>query len=639
MIDPLSPKEVTAIVWVTGPPKAWAPTVVSLRHAYGGFHIVVAATTVAKIDELGVEADEILEMSTVGQVVNHVCNRGLGHVLLVHAPSVFPEGFLDEALALVDVDLQCSSVSFLSNVGGAAGFPTAGTVTTHQVESLDEEAITRRLRLAEGLEPATLPYPVGPAVLLSAQGLSLAVFPQHQGRVVEQLAQYGAQTRSHGMLDFIDPKTFVSHTSDEPSLFPNDAGLNEDEVRAFGASHPGLAMAPNETPSSLTEVLGAARVAVFGLRLLLDGSCLGPKEMGTQVAFLELVASLAKHDEISYLGIALATNPPHYANEVLAHPKIDLRIVQGGDFSGFPSVDIVHRPFQVTSETNWSTWRSVGRRIVITVHDLIAFEIPDYHRTPELWFDYRTKTREAAIQADGLIAISEATRHRFHDERLPIEPERCFVVPDGTGHILGNEQESIPDELLARGFSWEPFVLVLGANYAHKNRDVCMKVMRELRNRGNPLALVMAGALVPYGSSRAAEAREHVVGEPVYVIPDVRTEERNWLLRHAEFVLYPTGAEGFGLVPHEAAAFGTPTVLVPFGPFAERLEKLPVAPRNWSTDELVAACEMLISDPAVAREQVKILADPTTGWSWDDVADRTVSVYRSLLARPPQRTK
>ncbi len=636
-----SAADVIAVVWVTGPAKAWAPTLVSLRRGAPGITIVVSSQETEALSEVGADVDEIRQAWTPGEVVNSFQNQELRHVLLVHAPAVFPSGFLEAALPLADGDLQCSSVSFLSNVGAPAGFPAAGSATLHQVESLDEEVITRRLRMADGLDPATLPYPVGPAVLLSAQGLSVALFPEHAGRVVEQLAQHGARTRSHGMLDFLEPSTFVSHSADEPSLFPMYSGLNPDEARVLSVSHPGLVMAPTqctEAESSFADALSAARVAVFGIRVLLDGSCLGPKEMGTQVAFLGLVGALAEQEAVSYLGIALATQPPRYAADVLSHPKVDTRLTPGGDLSAFPSVDVVHRPFQVTAETDWSSWRHVGRRIVLTVHDLIAFCIPDYHRTPELWFEHRQVTRRSAAEVDGLIAISETTRRRIRQERLPIDAERCFVIPDGLGHLLGDEDERVPDELLARGFSSEPFALVLGANYSYKNRTISLKVVRELRRRGKPLALVMAGALVPHGSSRADEAREYIAGEPVFIIPDVRSEERNWLLRHAELVLYLTGAEGFGLVPHEAAAFGTPTVLVPFGPFAERLKELPVAPRNWSVEELAKACEALLSDPAVARQQVHALADHEAWWSWDDVAERTVSIYRTLLARPARFT-
>ena len=123
------------------------------------------------------------------------------------------------------------------------------------------------------------------------------------------------------------------------------------------------------------------------------------------------------------------------------------------------------------------------------------------------------------------------------------------------------------------------------------------------------------------------------------MIPDVSSAERNWLLQHAELVLYPTSAEGFGLVPHEAAAFGTPTVMVPFGPFAERLPDLPVAPQDWGVKALADACLQLLSDPAVAQAQVEALELDESKYDWAAAAEGTVRAYQSLLARPSRSGK
>ena len=180
-------------------------------------------------------------------------------------------------------------------------------------------------------------------------------------------------------------------------------------------------------------------------------------------------------------------------------------------------------------------------------------------------------------------------------------------------------------------------MLVLGANYAHKNRDRAIELLRELNGLGHQLALVLAGAHVPYGSSRVDEDAVWTPDLPVYVVPDVSSEERNWLLRHAAAVLYLTSAEGFGLVPHEAAAFGTPTVFVPFGPLGERFPDLPAAPADWSLEELTKAADMLLRDPAVAREQIETIAQDTNRYDWVNTAAGVLDVYRAVLARPSRR--
>ncbi len=122
-----------------------------------------------------------------------------------------------------------------------------------------------------------------------------------------------------------------------------------------------------------------------------------------------------------------------------------------------------------------------------------------------------------------------------------------------------------------RGFAEGQFILCLGTDYAHKNRDLALAVLVQLRQRGHAHALVLAGPTVPYGSSRLSEAnlRLHnrdTLESDVFVLPDLPSSERNWLMRHADLVLYPSSAEGFGLVPYEAARFGTPTLFTRFWP-------------------------------------------------------------------------
>ena len=55
----------------------------------------------------------------------------------------------------------------------------------------------------------------------------------------------------------------------------------------------------------------------------------------------------------------------------------------------------------------------------------------------------------------------------------------------------------------------------------------------------------------------------------VLTVGHVSSESRSWLMTIAAVVLYPSSAEGFGFVPYEAAALGTPSSFAHFGPLAE----------------------------------------------------------------------
>ena len=123
--------------------------------------------------------------------------------------------------------------------------------------------------------------------------------------------------------------------------------------------------------------------------------------------------------------------------------------------------------------------------------------------------------------------------------------------------------------------------------------------------------------------------------DDVYTLPDVPTLARNWLLRHAAAVLYPTSAEGFGLVPNEAAVFGTPCVFVPFGPLAEIAGTTVGVAADWSADAVADAVQALVGDPQLAARQIAELRAAGAQHTWADTARLLTDAFFSVLARAP----
>jgi len=151
----------------------------------------------------------------------------------------------------------------------------------------------------------------------------------------------------------------------------------------------------------------------------------------------------------------------------------------------------------------------------------------------------------------------------------------------------------------------------------------------------------MAGPTVPYGSSQLAEANfllhhGETLESGVFLLPDLPSSERNWLIRHADLVLYPSSAEGFGLVPYEAARFGTPTLFTRFGPLQELAPDIPVAAEDWSPETLAAAADSLLSDPAQTRAQVESCLAAGAKYTWAATAESLTGLYRHVMALPPR---
>ncbi len=123
----------------------------------------------------------------------------------------------------------------------------------------------------------------------------------------------------------------------------------------------------------------------------------------------------------------------------------------------------------------------------------------------------------------------------------------------------------------------------------------------------------------------------------VFVLPEVPSAERNWLFKHASAVLYPSSAEGFGLVPYEAARFGTPTVFVGFGPLRELAPDIPVTAADWSTASLADALERLLTDRELSKSQVEACLAAGSAYTWSATAQQLTNLYFRVLSMPARR--
>ncbi len=584
------------------------------------------------------------------ELVNEVWSLHRMPVLAVGDAVTLPADFLGPALQLVADDLRVGTVSFFSNDAGFLCFPVRNEPALRPPEGHDPTSVTRHLREVGPHGPPTpIAAAVGAAVLLAPSALG-AVGPLVAGpnnELVGALADYSARARAKGFVHLLDDSTYyVRHRGpgDAPHRMGTVDDLDQQERHWVFKTHPNeVEFVDHEARSPVSPLglaLGLARTKVLGMRVVVDGSYLGPHEMGTQVSILATVKALSLRRDVHQVVVALRHGIPPYATEILSLPKVVPRIVDFDTLAGLERCDVAHRLVQPDQWFSVDRWRTVADRVVVTVLDLIAYRNGAYHENAGEWLAYREALRAGVSAADAVAVISEDVKVQVEMERLPVDPERLRAIAFGTEHITGDEPTELPQELVARGFVEGQFVLCLGTDYAHKNRDLALAVVAELRRRGHAHALVMAGPTVPYGSSRLSETavllREQTLDSDVYLLPDLPSAERNWLMRHADLVLYPSSAEGFGLVPYEAARFGTPTIFTRFGPLQELAPDIPVAAEDWSPDTLAAAADALLRDPAQARAQVESCLTAGTKYTWAITADRLTDLYRHVMALAPR---
>ncbi|TGD99474.1 glycosyltransferase [Methylobacterium nonmethylotrophicum] len=635
-----SQPQVSVLIWAHRQPDRWLETFQSAcaLDNVKTVDFVVHPDDSSPLKKFVNDKSSISKSTSLSESCKKIIDEGAEQVLVIIWPVVLTKDALRYASEWLWNDPRIGTVSFLSNAAGYLSFPYRNTEHPVGPNGQNEVTLTKLFR-SKLSNPSPVPIPVceGAAVLISRSALVVSGDLSHDSSHHPQfvLAEFSLRASKRGFNNFLDTTTFVNRPWDlighEPTILSNP-----DARHALYMKHhffPGLHDYERNVHNSVLGVaLDNARIKQNGLRILVDASELGPQQMGTQVVTLSMSLALAQHESVQSVIVAVPDpqNLPVYAEALRMTEKVSVIASDNLNFSNAPHVDIIHRPYQPSRQIPWDRWRQISKRIVITIQDVIGYRNGSYFRNWEDWHSYRWTFRDQIEKTDGIFCISRDVTEAVRQERLPIDSSRVFVVPNGVDHLSTNSVTEIPGELIDRGLASAPFILILGTTYAHKNRDLGVRVWQKLVSKGRRISLVMAGANVPFGTNRLEEAIAVSDHRDVVVLPDVKEKERNWLLQQASLVLYPTSAEGFGLVPFEAAQMNCPCLHVSFGPLKEFLGNSNL-PGSYDLDELAAAAERLLDDGAARRQNIARVMATKDKLSWKAHADTAVEAYLSIM--------
>ncbi|HET9102339.1 MAG TPA: glycosyltransferase family 1 protein [Solirubrobacteraceae bacterium] len=342
------------------------------------------------------------------------------------------------------------------------------------------------------------------------------------------------------------------------------------------------------------------------LRVLIDaGYALRAPVTGTAVYLDALCAALRDRDDILPIPVADRRRGGPGAGSVASvrHAARDAWWVQ----SVLPALarrhraDVIHHALPA-----WS--RRARCAQVITVHDLAFVAHPD-------WFAPRFRRwavrahRTAALRADAVICVSEATRTDLR-HHWPAAAARAVVVAHGPGQPL------VPVPRAAAPIHF----LYVGDDEPRKRLGLLLEAHRRYRAAVGPAAL----PLVLAGRARARQD-----GVTVVAHPDRRRLSE--LHAGAAALVHAAGHEGFGLTLVEAMAAGTPVLAVRGAAVAEVC-----GAAAWlvaaDADALAAGMQALAGDPARREALSRHGRERAGAFSWERCAAGHAEVYARAAA-------
>jgi alpha-maltose-1-phosphate synthase len=285
------------------------------------------------------------------------------------------------------------------------------------------------------------------------------------------------------------------------------------------------------------------------------------------------------------------------------------------------------------------TWYvGLGGMLVQSIHDvplvvtLHSMEPLRPWKADQLGTGYAVSSwaeRLAVERADRVIAVSVQMRADI-TAHFQVDPERVVVLHNGVDAESFARTER--RDALARHGVRAPYVLFVGRISEQKGIFQLLEAARTLP-AGVQLVLCASSPDTPELRARLEAA---VAGRPeiLWINAMLPVPEVVELYSHAAVFVCPSIYEPFGLINLEAMACGTPVV-------ASRVGGIPEVVVDGETGRLVEP-----GDPAaLGRALREVLADPERGrrmgeagrrrveaqFSWDRIADRTMTVYREAI--------
>lgn len=260
-----------------------------------------------------------------------------------------------------------------------------------------------------------------------------------------------------------------------------------------------------------------------------------------------------------------------------------------------------------------------SKKMVVTIHDLNYFVIPELYsdlNVNKLPYNYQ---KEIIDRADHIVSISENTRKDIINI-FGVDNSKITTVYHG---ICSPIDLSNKDRIYSR-----KYILYVGTRALYKNFNGCIKAFSYLVKKYDDIDLVCTG--LPFSRKEMQMLDDYGVLNKVSLIG--ATEEQMALLyRDAEFFIYPSFYEGFGMPILEAMLYKCPVVLSNTSCFPEIAGNAGCYFDPYSVESILFAMEKILTDTDYRCDIIKKGCNRVKSFSWKKSAEEHMKIYNKII--------
>jgi len=363
------------------------------------------------------------------------------------------------------------------------------------------------------------------------------------------------------------------------------------------------------------------------MRVLVDATPLLVRSAGVKNYLYHWIAALRKAaggDELRTFPEVGAARLDHDRSVAgFGRTAVSLAALAAHNYTPLPVLDWRARGSDIFHTSGLVRRRPRCARLTATIHDVTSWLMPELHPAANRRADRRLA--ELLREADGMIAVSESTRHDAI-RVLGLDPEKIAVIHSGIAESFFTVDQAAAAAVRARYSLARPFVLAVGTIEPRKNIDVLLDAFEALpASLREEFDLVLAG---PMGWASAA-TRERV--KKARYLGYVPERDLAPLTAAATVLACPSLYEGFGFPVAQAMAAGVAAIASNVSSLPEIAGDAAVLIDPRSRDELRDGLARLLLSPDLRARLGARGRERARRFRWETCAARSWEFFRRVM--------
>lgn len=267
-------------------------------------------------------------------------------------------------------------------------------------------------------------------------------------------------------------------------------------------------------------------------------------------------------------------------------------------------------------------------KVVMTVHDLVAFMFPQKHNKKAV-FTEKLTLQQALKKVVKVLSVSENTKRDLMN-RFKCKENLIDIVTNAASEIYEPIPQEIYEHYIQAHNIPEKFIFCAGTLEPRKNYPVLLRSFSKVLKKFPDVMLLIAGKRGWMYDEIYKTVHDLGIEDNVRFLGYVPERDLVYLYNLATIFVWPSLYEGFGIPPLEAMQSGCPVITSNTSSLPEVVGEGAITIDPSNEKDLTKAILEVLGDSDYSKELIRKGFNQSKKFSWKLSADKFLDIIKSL---------